>query len=155
MMRRLHAAALRLCLSLLLMLTLPLQALAAVAPGWLPHVHAGLIAADGSVRTHAHALHLHPAGLGVHACAAHPHAHGGLAAAHDPACAGHAHAADGTPAVPDADGGDCGAHWVVSGAALPYTTGLALAGHRPVRHAGLVALSPLRLVDPPARPPRV
>ncbi|HNK32659.1 MAG TPA: hypothetical protein PK403_10330, partial [Plasticicumulans sp.] len=67
MLRRLRSACLRACLSLLLMLTLPLQALAAVAPVWLPHGHAGLMAADGSVPAHRHALHAHAHGLGVHA----------------------------------------------------------------------------------------
>lgn len=148
MLRRLRSACLRACLYVLLMLTLPLQALAAVAPVWLPHGHAGLMAADGSVPAHRHVLHAHANGIGVHALAA------GASASefHGPDCAGHRPAAH--EAAADVDDGDCGAHWFVS-AAMPTVAGaLMLPPSRPVRHAGLVALHPLRLVDPPARPPR-
>lgn len=155
-MRRPTAAGLRGWLSLLLMLTLPLQALAAVAPGWLPHVHAaGLQAADGTLAAHAHALHLHPAGLGVHALnAAAPDAAAASADGH--ACAGHvaADAATHAPADSGPDGGDCGGHWLIVAAALPCSHGLGLAPNRPPRHAGLVTLRPHTFSDPPARPPR-
>ncbi len=154
MLRRLRSACLRACLSLLLMLTLPLQALAAVAPVWLPHGHAGLMAADGSVPAHRHALHAHAHGLGVHALTDGASASASASASelHGPDCTGHRHAAH--EAAAGADDGDCGAHWFVS-AAMPTVAGaLRLPPSRPVRHAGLVALHPLRLVDPPARPPR-